>query len=191
MRTTTHKPEVVVVTGASAGVGRAIVRAFADRGAHIGLLARGHAGLEGACHDVEKAGGKTLMIPTDVADPEQVEAAAEKVEQTFGPIDIWINVAMALVFSPFKKMEAVDFKRVTEVTYLGQVYGTMAALKRMLHGIRGRSSRWALPLPIEASPCNRPIAEQNTLSRASPNLCVVNSFTIKATSRSRWYSSQP
>ena len=122
------KPEVVVVTGASAGVGRAIVQAFGRRGAHIGLLARGHAGLEGACKDVEEAGGKALMIPTDVADHDQVEAAAAKVEQIFGPIDFWINVAMASVFSPFKEMDAVDFKRVTEVTYLGQVYGTMAAL---------------------------------------------------------------
>jgi short-subunit dehydrogenase len=132
------KPEVVVITGASAGVGRAIVRKFADRGAHIGLLARGHAGLEGACKDVEEASGKALMIPTDVGDADQVEAAAEKVEQTFGPIDIWINVAMASVFSPFKEMNAVDFKRVTEVTYLGQVYGTMTALHRMLPRDQGK-----------------------------------------------------
>jgi NAD(P)-dependent dehydrogenase (short-subunit alcohol dehydrogenase family) len=138
MNTHTNKPEVVVVTGASAGVGRAIVRAFAKRGAHIGLLARGRAGLEGARKDVEEAGGKALVIPTDVADAEQVEAAAEQVEQAFGPIDIWINVAMASVFSPFKEMNAVDFKRVTEVTYLGQVYGTMAALRRMLPRDRGR-----------------------------------------------------
>ena len=138
MATTPKKPEVVVITGASAGVGRAIVRKFAERGAHIGLLARGHEGLEGACKDVEEAGGKALMIPTDVADADKVEAAADRVEQTFGPIDIWINVAMASVFSPFKEMNAVDFKRVTEVTYLGQVYGTMAALHRMLPRDRGR-----------------------------------------------------
>lgn len=138
MQRHTKKPEVVVVTGASAGVGRAIVRAFAKRGALIGLLARGRAGLEGARKDVEEAGGKALVIPTDVADAEQVEAAAEQVEQTFGPIDIWINVAMASVFSPFKEMNAVDFKRVTEVTYLGQIYGTMAALRRMLPRDRGR-----------------------------------------------------
>ena len=138
MSVTTKKPEVVVITGASAGVGRAIVRKFAERGAHIGLLARGQEGLEAAYKDVEKAGGKALMIPTDVADPEQVEAAADKVEQTFGPIGIWINVAMASVFSPFKEMNAVDFKRVTEVTYLGQVYGTMAALHRMLPRDQGR-----------------------------------------------------
>ncbi|HEX4204763.1 MAG TPA: SDR family oxidoreductase, partial [Ktedonobacteraceae bacterium] len=131
-------PEVVVVTGASAGVGRAIVRAFARRGANIGLLARGHEGLEGARRNVEEWGGKALMIPTDVADSKQVEAAASQVEETFGPIDVWINVAMASVFSPFKEMQAEEFKRVTEVTYLGQVYGTMAALHRMLPRDRGR-----------------------------------------------------
>ncbi len=138
MKTQQKKPEVVVVTGASAGVGRATARAFARRGARIGLLARGHEGLEGARKDIEEAGGEALVIATDVADADQVEAAAEKVEQTFGPIDIWINVAMASVFSPFKEMDAVDFKRVTEVTYLGQVYGTMAALHRMLPRNQGR-----------------------------------------------------
>src|SRR5437588_11021156 len=97
-------PEVVVVTGASAGVGRAIVRALARRGAHIGLLARGHDGLEGACRDVEELGGKALALPTDVADADQVEAAAARVEQTFGPIDIWVNDAMTSVFSPSKEM---------------------------------------------------------------------------------------
>src|SRR5437764_7238696 len=138
MQANTNKPEVVVVTGASAGVGRAIVRAFAKRGAHIGRLARGHEGLEAACKDVEAAGGKALAIPTDVADAGQVEAAASKVEETFGPIDIWINVAMASVFSPAREMTPEEYKRVTEVTYLGQVYGTLAALQRMLPRARGR-----------------------------------------------------
>lgn len=130
-------PEVVVVTGASAGVGRAIVREFAKRGAQIGLLARGHEGLEGARKDIEARGGKALAIPTDVADANQVEAAASQIEEAFGPIDIWINVAMASVFSPFKEMKPEEFKRVTEVTYLGQVYGTMAALHRMLPRNKG------------------------------------------------------
>jgi NAD(P)-dependent dehydrogenase (short-subunit alcohol dehydrogenase family) len=94
--------------------------------------------LEGARRNVEEWGGKALMIPTDVADSKQVEAAASQVEETFGPIDVWINVAMASVFSPFKEMQAEEFKRVTEVTYLGQVYGTMAALHRMLPRDRGR-----------------------------------------------------
>ena len=131
------KPEVVVVTGASAGVGRAIVQAFAKRGAHIGLLARGHEGLEGACREVEECGGKALVIPTDTANAGQVEAAAAKVEETFGPIDLWINVAMASVFSPVKEMKPEEYKRVTEVTYLGYVYGTLAALHRMLPRDRG------------------------------------------------------
>lgn len=133
-----HTPEVVVITGASAGVGRAIVQAFAKRGAHIGLLARGHEGLEGARRDVEGAGGQALVLPTDMANADQVEAAASKVEETFGPIDIWINVAMASVFSPVKEMKPEEYKRVTEVAYLGYVYGTLAALHRMLPRDRGR-----------------------------------------------------
>ena len=130
--------EVVVVTGASAGVGRAITRAFARRGAQIGLLARGHEGLEGACRDVEALGGRALAIPTDVADAAQVEAAAQQVAETFGPPDVWVNDAMASVFSPFKDMTPEEFRRVTEVAYLGFVYGTMAALKRMLPRDQGR-----------------------------------------------------
>ena len=123
---------VVVITGASAGVGRATAIRFAREGARIGLLARGRAGLDGAKADVERAGGQAIAIPTDVADADAVEAAAKAIEQAFGPIDIWINVAMASVFSPVKQMEAHEYKRVTDVTYLGQVYGTQSALKRML-----------------------------------------------------------
>jgi NAD(P)-dependent dehydrogenase (short-subunit alcohol dehydrogenase family) len=132
-----NKPEVVVITGASAGVGRATVRAFAQRGANIGLLARGRDGLEGTRRDVEKAGGQALVLPADVAQAEQIEAAAEAVEQRFGPIDIWINNAMVSVFSPIKEMLPEEFKRVTEVSYLGYVYGTLSALKRMLPRDRG------------------------------------------------------
>ena len=130
-------PEVVVITGASAGVGRATVRAFARRGAHIGLLARGRDGLEGARHDVERLGGRAIVLPTDVADAAQVEAAAVQVEEEFGPIDIWINNAMVSVFSPVKEMRPEEYRRVTEVTYLSVVYGTLAALKRMLPRDRG------------------------------------------------------
>ena len=131
------QPEVVVVTGASAGVGRAIVRAFARERAHIALLARGRDGLEGARREVETLGGKALVIPVDVADAEAIEQAAETVEHEFGPIDIWINNAMVSVFSPVKLMRPEDYQRVTEVTYLGVVYGTLAALKRMLPRDRG------------------------------------------------------
>ena len=129
--------EVVVVTGAGAGLGRAIVQSFARRGAHIGLVSRGHERLEDARREVEAAGGKALVLPADVADAEAVEAAAAKTEQEFGPIDIWINDAMTTVFSPVKEMTPDEFKRVTEVTYLGFVYGTLAALKRMLPRDRG------------------------------------------------------
>ncbi|WP_265109102.1 SDR family oxidoreductase [Halosolutus halophilus] len=123
--------EVVVVTGASAGVGRATARAFAERGAKIGLLARGEDGLEGAREDVEAAGGEAITVPTDVADPDAIEAAAEAVEETFGPIDVWVNNAMVSVLSPSAEMTADEYRRVTEVTYLGYVYGTQAALDRM------------------------------------------------------------
>jgi NAD(P)-dependent dehydrogenase (short-subunit alcohol dehydrogenase family) len=132
-----NKPEVVVITGASAGVGRATVREFAKRRAHIGLIARGVDGLEGARREVEAAGGKALVLPTDVADADSVEAAAARVEEELGPIDIWINNAMVSVFSPIKEMTAQEFKRVTEVTYLGYVYGSLSALKRMLARDRG------------------------------------------------------
>ena len=131
------KAEVVVITGGSAGVGRATARAFAQRGAKIGLVARGRDGLEGAREEIERAGGSALVLPTDVASPEQVEAAAQAVEENFGPIDIWINNAMVSVFSPIKEMTAEEFKRVTDVTYLGYVYGTLAALRRMQPRDRG------------------------------------------------------
>src|SRR4051812_3724063 len=126
------KPEVVVITGASAGVGRATVRAFARRGARIGLIARGKDGLEGALRDVESEGGAGLVLPCDVANSNEVEHAAALVEEKFGPIDIWVNNAMVSVFSPAKEMTADEYRRVTEVTYLGVVYGTLAALRRML-----------------------------------------------------------
>lgn len=134
---TKTQPEVVVVTGASAGLGRAIVKAFAREGAHIGLLARGRDGLEATRRDVEGSGGRALVFAVDVADAEGIEQAAQAVEQEFGPIDTWINNAMVSVFSPVKEMTAEEYKRVTEVTYLGVVYGTLAALKRMLPRDRG------------------------------------------------------
>jgi NAD(P)-dependent dehydrogenase (short-subunit alcohol dehydrogenase family) len=129
--------QVVVITGASAGVGRATARAFARRGAHIGLLARGREGLEGARSDVETLGGRAIVIPTDVADAHQVESAAETVERELGPIDVWVNNAMTSVFSQIAELEPEEVKRVTEVTYLGAVYGTLAALRRMRRRDRG------------------------------------------------------
>jgi NAD(P)-dependent dehydrogenase (short-subunit alcohol dehydrogenase family) len=138
MKRTEHfEPETVVITGASAGVGRATARAFGRRGARVALLARGVDGLQAARHEVEQAGGKALILPTDVSDPRQLESAAAATEAAFGPIDIWVNNAMVSVFSPVKQMTAEDFQRVTDVTYLGYVYGTLAALKRMLRRDRG------------------------------------------------------
>jgi NAD(P)-dependent dehydrogenase (short-subunit alcohol dehydrogenase family) len=130
--------EVVVITGASAGVGRATARKFAKSRARVALLARGRDGLEAARKEVEQLGGKALVVIVDVADAEQVEAAAAQIEAELGKIDIWINNAMASVFSPIKEMTPEEFRRVTEVTYLGCVHGTLAALKRMLprdHGV--------------------------------------------------------
>lgn len=129
--------QTVVVTGASAGVGRAIVQEFAKRGANIGLLARGTDGLNAAKQEVEEMGGRALVVSVDVSQAEDVEQAAEQVEKFLGPIDIWINNAMTSVFGPFKKVAADEYKRVTEVTYLGQVYGTAAALRRMLPRNKG------------------------------------------------------
>jgi NAD(P)-dependent dehydrogenase (short-subunit alcohol dehydrogenase family) len=148
----------VVITGASAGVGRATVRAFARDGARIGLLARGADGLEGAREEVVAAGGEALVLPTDVADAAAVEAAAEAVERTFGPIDVWINNAMVSVFSPVKETTPEEFKRVTEVTYLGVVYGTLAALGRMLPRDRGHivqvgSALAYRGIPLQAAYC--------------------------------------
>jgi short-subunit dehydrogenase len=124
--------QVVVVTGASAGVGRAVVRAFAGNGADVALLARGVDGLEAARREVQSAGGRALVEVTDVSDAAAVDAAASRIERELGPIDVWVNNAMVSVFSPVKELQADEVKRVTEVTYLGVVYGTLAALKRML-----------------------------------------------------------
>ncbi len=130
-------PEVVVITGASAGVGRAIARRFAEDGASIGLIARNVERLEEAANEVRDAGGRALPLAVDVADASALERAAEAVENELGPIDIWINAAMVTVFSPVSKMTAEEYRRVTEVTYLGCVHGTQAALTRMLGRDRG------------------------------------------------------
>jgi len=128
---------VVVITGASAGLGRAAVRLFAQKGADVALIARGKEGLEGAKREVEEAGGRALIFPIDIADAEAVERAAEETERVLGPIDVWVNNAMNSVFSPVKEMKPEEYKRVTEVTYLGHVYGTLSALKRMLPRNKG------------------------------------------------------
>jgi NAD(P)-dependent dehydrogenase (short-subunit alcohol dehydrogenase family) len=127
----------VVITGASAGIGRAIAREYGRKGARVALLARGREGLEGAAREIEELGGEALAIVCDVADDQAVEEAASRIEDQFGPIDIWINNAMASMFAPAEQMQAGDFRRITDVTYLGAVYGTLAALKRMKPRNRG------------------------------------------------------
>jgi short-subunit dehydrogenase len=148
----TNGTEVVVITGASAGVGRATAREFGKHGAKVALLARNEDGLEGAREEIEAAGGEALPIPTDMSDPGQVEAAAESVERELGPIDVWVNDAIAVVFSPFKDIEPEDFRRSTEVCYLGTVYGTKAALTRMLARDRGTIVQVGSALAYRAIP---------------------------------------
>ena len=123
--------QTVVITGASAGIARATARLYGARGASVGLIARGQAGLDGAAEDVIEAGGQALAIPADVADHAQLEKAATEIEAQFGPIDVWINVAFTSVFAPFAEIAPDEFRRVTEVSYLGYVNGTMVALSRM------------------------------------------------------------
>ena len=123
--------QTVVITGASAGIARATARLYGARGASVGLIARGQAGLDGAAEDVIEAGGQALAIPADVADHAQLEKAATEIEAQFGPIDVWINVAFTSVFAPFAQIAPDEFRRVTEVSYLGYVNGTMVALSRM------------------------------------------------------------
>jgi NAD(P)-dependent dehydrogenase (short-subunit alcohol dehydrogenase family) len=132
------RKETVVITGASAGLGRAIACEFARHGARIGLLARGKRGLEGAADDVRRGGGIPLILEADVADADAVEHAAARAEEHLGPIDVWVNNAMVSVFSPVHEMQAAEYKRVTEVTYLGAVNGSLAALKRMVPRNRGK-----------------------------------------------------
>lgn len=124
--------QTVVITGASADIGRATARLFAERGADVVLLARGMAGLDATAADVEERGGRGLAVPTDMADPAQVEAAAVTAEEAFGPIDVWVNNAFMSVFAPFMEIEPDEYKRVTAVSYLGFVHGTRAALQRMI-----------------------------------------------------------
>lgn len=128
---------VVVLTGATSGVGRATARMLAERGDRVALLARGHDGLAAAAGEVEAAGGRAVALPVDLVDAEAVDRAADRAERELGPIDVWINDAMTTVFARFWDVTAEEFRRATEVTYLGTVHGTMAALRRMRPRDRG------------------------------------------------------
>jgi len=150
--------QTVVITGASGGIGRATAREFAKRGARIGLVARGRTGLEAAAREVEQLGGKALVLPTDVADHEQVRAAADQVEAEYGPIDVWVNVAFTSVFAPFTEIKPEEFRRVTEVTYLGSVNGLRAALSKMEprdHGVivQVGSALGSRSIPLQSAYC--------------------------------------
>jgi NAD(P)-dependent dehydrogenase (short-subunit alcohol dehydrogenase family) len=150
--------KVIAVTGASAGVGRAVVRRFAHDGARLGLIARGRERLEAAAAEVEDLGGEALVLPLDVADPVAVDRAADQIEARFGPLDVWVNNAMATVFAPVRDTTPEEFRRATEVTYLGTVWGTMAALARMQPRDRGTiiqvgSALVYRSIPLQAAYC--------------------------------------
>lgn len=155
--------QIAVVTGASAGVGRATAREFARRGFDVALLARGRAGLDGAEREVHDAGTRALAIEADVAQFEQVDAAAARVEAELGPIDVWVNDAMTTVFAPAWKVAPADFQRAVEVTFLGQVWGTMAALARMRPRDRGQivnvgSALCFIGIPLQSAYCSSKFA---------------------------------
>ncbi len=155
--------QIAVITGASAGVGRATAKAFAESGFDVALLARGAAGLAGAAADVEAAGGRALVIPTDVARYDEVDAAATRAEQELGPIDVWVNDAMTTVFAPAWDVSPRDFQRAVEVTFLGQVWGTTAALARMRPRDRGSivnvgSALAFMGIPLQSAYCSSKFA---------------------------------
>ena len=154
---------VAVVTGASAGVGRATAVSLAERGFDVALLARGEAGLAAAAAEVETVGRRALPVPTDVAVWEEVDAAADRIERELGEIDVWVNNAMTTVFAPLTDTDPADIKRATEVTYLGQVHGTMAALRRMRPRDRGRvvdvgSALAYVGIPLQGAYCGAKFA---------------------------------
>lgn len=152
------RSDVVVITGASAGIGRAVAREFGRRGARVGLIARGIDGLDAAKREIEDAGGTALVLPADVSDHTQVEQVAARVEDELGPIDIWINNAMVSVFAPVMELTPDELRRVTDVTYHGYVWGTMAALRRMKrrdHGtiVQVGSALAYRGIPLQAAYC--------------------------------------
>ena len=158
MSTQASGPRVAVVTGASAGLGRAIAKEMAEAGFDVALLARGREGLEGARRDVERCGRRALAIPTDVAEHDQVAAAAERVEAELGPIDVWVNDAMTTAFAPSWELDPADFERAVRVTFLGQVWGTFVALEHMRprdHGaiVNVGSALAFIGIPLQSAYC--------------------------------------
>jgi short-subunit dehydrogenase len=194
---------VVVITGASAGVGRATARAFAARGARIGLIARNREALEAAAAEVEARGGRAVVAVADVADADAVERAAAAIEEAFGPIEVWVNNAMATVLGPIRELSAEEFRRVTEVTYLGMVHGTLAALRRMLPRNRGvivqvGSSLAYRGIPLQAPYCAAKHAVQGfhdallaelLHDKSAVHVCMVNLPALN-TPQFRWVRSK-
>jgi len=167
--------KVVVVTGASAGVGRAAAAAFGGAGAQVALLARGDEGLQVAAKEVERGGGRALAVPTDVAVAWQVEEAAERVERELGEIEVWVNDAMTSVFAPLWEIEPDEFRRVTDVTYHGVVYGTMSALRRMRPRDRGAivqvgSALAYRGIPLQSAYCGAKHASEFPYSPAATSM---------------------
>lgn len=193
---------VVVITGASAGVGRATARAFAARGARIGLIARNGEALEAAKREVEARGGEAVVVIADVSDADAVERAAQEVEQRFGTIEVWVNNAMVSVLGPVQELSAAEFRRVTEVTYLGVVHGTQAALRRMLPRDRGvilqiGSTLAYRGIPLQAPYCAAKHAIQGfhdalrselLHDRSNVHVCLVNLPALN-TPQFRWLRS--
>lgn len=165
---------VVVVTGASGGVGRATAIEFGRHGARVALLARGAAGLRQALEGVEAAGGSVISIPTDVSDSAQVRGALDRIEQEWGSVDIWVNAAFTSVLSPFDKLSSEEFRRVTEVSYLGYVYGSMAVLPRMQERGQGTIVQVVSALACRGIPLQSSTAARSTPYRVSTSRCAVN-----------------
>lgn len=182
--------KIAVITGAGAGVGRATADMFAKAGYDVALLSRDPDRLERAADEARRFGVRALPIPTDVANAEAVEAAADRVERDLGPIDVWVNVAMATVFAPVSKLTAEEVKRGTEVTYLGQVHGMMSALKRMRTRNRGTIVNVGSALAYRSVPLQS-TAARSSPSAVSPIRCVPRSSTTSSMSTSPWWTCRP
>ncbi len=185
----TYMTRIAVITGAGAGVGRAVAEEFARNGWHLALLSRDKDRLEHAAESlIGRYGIRAIAVPTDVADADAVEAAADRAEAELGPIDAWVNVAMSTVFSPVSKLTAAEIKRGTEVTYLGQVHGMMTALARMRSATGAPSSTSAPRSPTVRCRCRRSIAAPRRPSAASPTACARRSSTTSWTCTSPWWT---